>query len=259
MLAMALKPFGVRSLVGLTKFPAALLTRPCNGPLSSQIRCTIASTAAASRMSIAWVFTFPPRDLAVSSSTPPRRPQIQSSAPSSTYLAAISLPRPVPPPVMRIRLPFRRSGLNTPSFYGCGLRRRVRSDAVAERPVLLGHLDQVDPRVLGAQAHRGAEVDGDAPIKRALLLERAPRAKGDLDDHQVARARDAEIVRVVDQVPGLVLGQELEAIERRHADGLHQRAVDGVTQLAPVRLGLTPDQRDADEGHGEWAWAWRGA
>ena len=32
MLAMALKPFGVRSLVGLMKLPAALLTRPGERP-----------------------------------------------------------------------------------------------------------------------------------------------------------------------------------------------------------------------------------
>src|SRR5687767_910010 len=112
MLAMALKPFGERSFVGLMKLPAALLTSPVSGPLSSQIRCTIASTAAASRMSTAWVLTLPPRERAVSSSTPPRLPQSQSSAPSSTYFAAISLPRPVPPPVMRMRLPLRRPSLN---------------------------------------------------------------------------------------------------------------------------------------------------
>ncbi len=116
MLAMALKPFGVRSLVGLMKLPAALLTRPVSGPPSSQIFCTIASTAAASRMSTAWLRTLPPclaiNSFAVSSSTPPRRPAIQSSAPSARYLAAISLPRPVPPPVTRMRLPLRRSSLN---------------------------------------------------------------------------------------------------------------------------------------------------
>jgi len=116
MFAMALKPFGERSLVGLMKLPAALFTRPVRGPLSSQMRCTMASTAAASRMSTAWVFTLPPKDLAVSSSTPPRRPQIHTSAPSSTYFATISFPMPVPPPVTRMRLPFRRPGLNTPPF-----------------------------------------------------------------------------------------------------------------------------------------------
>src|SRR5437660_6271459 len=117
MLAIALKPFGVRSLVGLMKLPAALLTRPVSGPLSSQMRCTIASTAAASRMSTAWVRTPPPprpasSSFAVFSSTAARRPQSQSSAPRARYLAAISLPRPVPPPVTRMRLPLRRPSLN---------------------------------------------------------------------------------------------------------------------------------------------------
>src|ERR1700757_4525609 len=60
MLAMALKPFGVRSFVGLMKLPAALLTSPLSGPLSFQIRCTIASAAAASRMSTECVRTRPP-------------------------------------------------------------------------------------------------------------------------------------------------------------------------------------------------------
>src|SRR2546422_600938 len=116
MLAIALKPLGVRPLVGLMKLPAALLTRRVSGPLSSQMRCTIASPAAASRISTEWVRTTPPRpatsSFAVLSSTAPRRPQSQSSAPSSRYLAAISLPSPVPPPVMRMRLPLRRSFLN---------------------------------------------------------------------------------------------------------------------------------------------------
>src|SRR5919106_2119475 len=118
MLAIALNPFGERSLVGLMKLPAALFTSPVSGPLSSQMRCTIASTAAASRISTAWVLTFPPSDFAVSSRTPPRRPQIQSSAPSSTYLAAISLPRPVPPPVMRMRLPLSSPSLNMRAPWG---------------------------------------------------------------------------------------------------------------------------------------------
>src|ERR1051325_4864257 len=112
MLAMALKPFGERSLVGLMKLPAALLTRPVSGPDSSQMRWIIASTAWASRMSTEWVLTFLPSSFAVASRTAPRRPQIQTSAPSWTYLAAISLPSPVPPPLTRMRLPLSRPSLN---------------------------------------------------------------------------------------------------------------------------------------------------
>src|SRR6185436_342744 len=254
MLAMALNPFGVRSLVGLMKLPAALLTRPCSGPLSSQMRWTIASTAAASRMSTACVRTFPPRDFAVSSSTPPRRPQIHSSAPSSRYLAAISLPRPVPPPVMRMRLPLSSPSLNMRAPWGGSGHfksfRRVGSHTVTERPVLFRDLDQVDPPVFAPQRDRGVEVVGDAPVERALLFQRAAAGERDLDNHQVARARDAEVHRVVHQVARLVLGDELEAIERRHVDGLDQRAVDGLAHLAPVGLGLALNERNADERHG---------
>src|SRR6185436_4839668 len=112
MLAMALKPFGERSFVGLMKLPAALLTSPVSGPDSSQMRWIIASTACASRMSTEWVLTFLPSSFAVASRTAPRRPQIHTSAPSWTYFAAISLPRPVPPPVTRMRLPLSRPSLN---------------------------------------------------------------------------------------------------------------------------------------------------
>src|SRR5262245_65047739 len=105
------------------KLPAALLTSPVSGP-SLQIVSTMASTAAASRMSTACVFTVPPYSRlsapAVSSRTASRRPQIQIAAPSARYLAAISRPRPVPPPVTRMRLPAKRSWRNTGSGFMVG-------------------------------------------------------------------------------------------------------------------------------------------
>src|SRR5687768_1762347 len=114
-----------------------------------------------------WVFTTPPFEessLAVSSSTPPRRPQIHTSAPSSTYFAAISFPRPVPPPVMRMRLPFRRPSLNMRAPGGGSPHsKRSYSRPAAWKPV--------DRLTVG---------------------------------REVARARDAEVVRVVDDVAGLV-------------------------------------------------------
>src|SRR5260370_30817602 len=186
MLAMALKPFGVRSFVGLMKLPAALLTSPVSGPPSSQIRCTMASTAAASRMSTESVRTRPPclpiSSFAVSSSTPPRRPASQSSAPSSRYRAAISLPRPVPPPLRRIRLPLSRFSLNMRApGRGARILSRdllwggVRRFAQTERPVFLRHFDQVDPRVLATQA-QGGEVVGNAAEEGALLRQAPPEA-----------------------------------------------------------------------------------
>src|SRR5207244_1187425 len=92
------------------------------------------------------------------SRTPPGRPASQSSAPSARYLAAISLPRPVPPPVTRMRLPLRRFSLNmrapgegarilSRDFLRSGVGSFARIFDMREGPVLLGHLDQLDPGV----------------------------------------------------------------------------------------------------------------
>src|SRR5436190_22350982 len=258
MLAIALKPFGERSLVGLMKLPAALLTSPLSGPLSSQIRCTIASTAAASRMSTECVRTRPPcasiSCFAVSSSTPPRRPPSHSSAPSSRYLAAISLPSPVPPPVTRLRLPLRRSSLNmraprVGSGHFSDLRRCVGRFAEAERPVFLRHFDEIDPNVLLALSERG-EVVGDAAEKRALLLQAATCTDGDLDDDDVVGARDAEVAGVVNQVARLVFREQLETVQFRDVDRLDERAMQRVAKLAAKFRGAPLAERDAHERHG---------
>src|SRR6266851_3730706 len=112
MLAMALKPFGERSLVRLMKLPAALLTRPVRGP-SSKTRVIMFSTASGNRMShsigVTRVLCVSASSRAVSATTAPRRPQMYTSAPSLAYSSAISRPSPVPPPVTRMRLPSSRS------------------------------------------------------------------------------------------------------------------------------------------------------
>src|SRR3989441_10127437 len=118
-----------------------------------------------------------------------------------------------------------------------------------EGPVLLRHLDEVDPRVLAAQA-QGGEVVGNAAEEGALLRQRPPRADDDLHDHDVVRARDAEVARVVDQVAGLVLAQDLEAVELRHIDRLDQRAVDRVAELAAELRRPALAQRNSHQGHG---------
>ena len=108
----ALNPRGERSFVREMKLPAALLTRPLIVP-PAKASATMSSTASGTRMSQVMGVTLTPRlpliSFAVSSSTLPRRPQITTSAPSMANSSAISLPRPVPPPVTRMRLPFIRS------------------------------------------------------------------------------------------------------------------------------------------------------
>src|SRR6267378_930478 len=207
---MASNPREERSSVREMKFPAALLTRPVSGPPSSQIDCTIASTAAASRMSTVRVFTEPPclaaSSIAVFSSVVARRPQMKISAPSSRYFAAISRPRPVPPPVTRMRLPLSRSFLNTLhrqhdlADVRARFHQRVRLGRLGERESLVDDrldLPRLDfrPDLLEEIARdRALELDraraqrrarhGEAPAQDVVEIERGLGAaeEGDDDD-----------------------------------------------------------------------------
>src|SRR5262245_27328579 len=68
------------------------------------------------------------------------------------------------------------------------VRRRILCNAMAERPVLLGHLDQGDEYILGPHAGAGSKPLDDALVERSLLLDGARVADGELDDHQVVAA-----------------------------------------------------------------------
>src|SRR5262245_53912246 len=188
MLAMALKPFGERSLVGLMKLPAALLTSPVSGPDSSQICCTMASTACASRISTEWVLTLPPSSFAVASRTAPRRPQIQTSAPSSTYFLAISLPSPVPPPVTRMRLPLSRPSLNmrAPRMSAHFKRREQRQAYRGEEQ------RHAEPRDRGKALLAGDVRHEEAGDRGADRLAEEHRGGVEGDGHRRLRGRDRD-------------------------------------------------------------------
>src|SRR6185436_7209089 len=216
MLAMALKPFGERSFVGLMKLPAALLTSPESGPDSSQIRCTIASTACASRMSTEWVLTVPPclavSSLAVASRTGPRRPQIHTSAPSSRYFVAISLPRPVPPPVTRMRLPLSSPSLNmrAPAFAPCWSAHSKRGEErQADREA---EQRRADPRD-GRKALLAGHVRDDDACRRCAGALAEEHGRGvERDGHRCVRGRDRHQPRL------------LRTVSREAADARGQHA-----------------------------------
>src|SRR5690349_7180743 len=164
---------------------------------------------------------------------------------------------------MRMRLPLSRPSLNMGRSAGRGapilsrdlLRLDVRGFSEAEGPVLLRDLDKVDPDILTTHA-QARQVHRDAAVERALLRQRAADRQRDLDDDDVVRARDAEVARVVHQVTGLVLAQELEAILHRYVDRLYQRLVHRLAELLSPGGPLALQYRNADKWHGQ-AWAWR--
>src|SRR3954469_13272687 len=129
------------------------------------------------------------------------------------------------------------------------LVRRVRSDTVAERPVLLRHLDEIHPHVLAPHAQSG-EIVGDAAEEGALLLQRAAAGDGDLRDDEIRASQDIHVARVVDEILRLVLGDQLESVERRYVDRFDERAVDGVADAPPLLGRPTLGERDAYQRHG---------
>src|SRR3984893_3141411 len=113
----AAKPRGLISVDGAMKLAAALLTRPVSGPARHMVS-TIDSICSASRTSQTCASIEPPccacapSSATVCSSTAGRRPQMCTAAPRATKARESSLPRPVPPPVTRMRSPRSTSGRN---------------------------------------------------------------------------------------------------------------------------------------------------
>src|SRR4051794_21250600 len=91
---------------------------------------------------------------------------------------------------------------------------------VAERPVFLPHFNKGDHHVFFAQAGVFVEQFGYTSVESALHLDGAAGVQGDLDDDDVVAALDVEVGRVVDQTAGIVLGDDLKAVERWDINGL---------------------------------------
>src|SRR5258708_17143266 len=91
-------------------------------------------------------------------------------------------------------------------------RSGVLRDAVAEGPVLLLHLDEIDEDILAPEPDAFVQPIGDRLVEGLLDLDRATFVEGELDDQRVCAAFDAEIGRIDDQDFARVLGNRLEAI-----------------------------------------------
>src|SRR6267154_4142450 len=91
---------------------------------------------------------------------------------------------------------------------------RLLCDTAAERPVLLGDLDQVDDDILAPHVQPGMEVVGDALEERLLHLDSAAGIQRDLDQDDIGRVTVAEIaVGDVEFFRGM-FGDDLEFVVR---------------------------------------------
>ena len=67
---------------------------------------------------------------------------------------------------------------------------------------------------------------GDGFEQQLLFLHRAPFADGDLNEHHAITALDPQILRVVDEMLTVVLGEDLEVVVLGHIDTTAQGSVD---------------------------------
>src|SRR6478672_9115830 len=87
--------------------------------------------------------------------------------------------------------------------------------AVAERPVLLFDLDQVDEHVFAPQVEALVQTVRDHPVEGALLLEGTPLAERDPDQDAVLGSCNTEVVRIDRQFGGGMRGDHLKTIALR--------------------------------------------
>src|SRR5262249_44448067 len=130
------------------------------------------------------------------------------------------------------------------------LASRVLRLTVAERPVLLVHLDQVDEHVLRPDARTLGKALDDSAEQRLLLFDRARVAHRELQDDEIVAAVDSGVVGIVVEIGRLVLADQHEAVVLRNVEGVPHGRVDVVANGLAVLRRLALAERNADERHG---------
>src|ERR1700726_4503032 len=88
----------------------------------------------------------------------------------------------------------------------------VLSDAVAERPVLLLYLDEIDENVLAPETDALVQPISDCFVESLFDLDCPSLVEGELDDERVRGSFDVEIGWIDEQGLARVLGNHLETI-----------------------------------------------
>src|SRR5258706_9867427 len=125
---------------------------------------------------------------------------------------------------------------------------RIRSDTIAEGPVLLLDLDEVDQNVLAPEPDSCVKAIGNGLVERFLLRRRPAIIPGNLDHHEIRSAPDAEIFGIELEIVSFVLSDDLKAVIFRDADA-DKRVVDDATDLLAVGFVLAFTNIDSNERH----------
>src|ERR1700722_99773 len=122
--------------------------------------------------------------------------------------------------------------------------------AVAEGPVLLLDLDEIDENVLTPEPDTIVQPISDRLVKGLFDLDGASLVEGELDDQRVCAAFDVEIGRIDDQGIVRVLGNHLEAIIPGRVQRRDHRFIHDVGDRAAVVGRLAGWQINTGKWHG---------
>src|SRR5262245_6429918 len=126
---------------------------------------------------------------------------------------------------------------------------RVLGFAVAEGPILLLDLDEVDEHVLAAHIEALVQSIGDGLVEGALLLERSSLVERQLDEDAVLGPPDTKVVLVGDEPVLRMLSDDLEAVVLRRIQCRDHGIVDDLADGAAIVGRLAPNEIDASERH----------
>src|SRR5262249_13297349 len=94
-------------------------------------------------------------------------------------------------------------------------QHEVLRDAVAEGPVLANVLGERNGDVLRPHLRLAREQPGRLGVERLLLRGRAAGAEKYVDQHDTVAAPYLQVIRIVDEPPRRVLGDDLEVVALR--------------------------------------------
>src|SRR4051794_25742136 len=164
------------------------------------------------------------------------------SRPASQHRSQKPCSRSVSEHPAKPRLTIQAAMLSTSSL-------RILGFTVAERPVFLPHLDEVDEDILPAKVEPAVQPVGNRLVEGPLLIDGAAIAQGDLDDHAIGGALNPGVIGIDDEIRRRVLRDDLEAVIFRDIDGADHRFVNDFTYRAAIIRRFAGDKVNADDWH----------
>src|ERR1700733_2975014 len=121
--------------------------------------------------------------------------------------------------------------------------------AVAERPVLAFHFDEIDHEILGAQPDAFAQAVRQGPVEAPFHFGITTFVQRHLDHDRISGAFDPKVGLVDHKVGGRMLGEDVESFFQRDLERRMHGLLDRLTHRCSILSRFARGQFNANEGH----------